>query len=143
MRAWEREIWDAAMSSIALVIFLVACTDLIRRRRIRSCPPAMVPPSSFAVSWLWLLVTRREIVDEGLQRRVQLVGVGQRARGADLIEQLGVRRAKRREQFRLEATDVLDGDRVEPALGARVDHDDLLFDRHRGVKTLLQELGQP
>src|SRR6185503_5965006 len=30
----------AAMSSIALVIFLVDCTDLMRRRRTRSAPPA-------------------------------------------------------------------------------------------------------
>ena len=34
------------MSSIAFVIFLVDCTDLIRRRKIRSCPPATAPPFS-------------------------------------------------------------------------------------------------
>ncbi len=33
---------DAAMSSIALVIFFVDSTVLIRRRRMRSCPPAII-----------------------------------------------------------------------------------------------------
>ena len=47
--ACEREIWEAAMSSIAFVILRVDCTDLIRRRRIRSCPPAIAPPFSLVL----------------------------------------------------------------------------------------------
>jgi len=43
------EIWEAAMSSIAFVILRVDCTDLIRRRRILSCPPAIAPPFSLAL----------------------------------------------------------------------------------------------
>ncbi len=49
MRAWARTIREAAMSSIALVIFLVDCTLRIRRRRMRSWPPAM-NQSTFPVS---------------------------------------------------------------------------------------------
>ena len=49
MRAWARTIREAAMSSIALVIFLVDCTLRIRRRRMRSWPPAM-DQSTFPVS---------------------------------------------------------------------------------------------
>ncbi len=49
IRFWARTIRDAAMSSIALVIFLVDCTLRIRRRRTRSWPPAM-RQSTFPVS---------------------------------------------------------------------------------------------
>ena len=49
MRAWARTIREAAMSSIALVIFLVDCTLRMRRRRMRSWPPAM-DQSTFPVS---------------------------------------------------------------------------------------------
>ena len=51
IRAWARTIREAAMSSIALVIFLVDCTLRIRRRRMRSWPPAM-DQSTFPVSKL-------------------------------------------------------------------------------------------
>src|SRR5687767_3659429 len=40
-RAWALTMRLAAMSSIAFVIFFVLCTDLMRRRRMRSAPPAM------------------------------------------------------------------------------------------------------
>ena len=36
MRLWARTIWEAAMSSIALVIFFVDWMLLIRRSRMRS-----------------------------------------------------------------------------------------------------------
>ena len=41
IRFWARTIREAAMSSMALVIFLVDCTLRIRRRRTRSWPPAI------------------------------------------------------------------------------------------------------
>ena len=49
IRFWARTIREAAMSSIALVIFLVDCTLRMRRRRMRSWPPAM-GQSTFPVS---------------------------------------------------------------------------------------------
>ena len=49
MRPWARTICDAAISSIALVIFCVDLMLLIRRRRMRSWPPA-IGQSTFPVS---------------------------------------------------------------------------------------------
>src|SRR5487761_2593170 len=88
------------------------------------------------------LVARREGRDEVRHRRVERVGVGQRAGRADLLEQLWVGGAKGREQLGLEAAHVGHRDRVEPAAGAGVDHDALLLDGHRGVEALLQDLGE-
>src|SRR5579863_3449690 len=118
MRAWDREICEAAMSSMALVIFRVARTDLMRWRRMRSCPPAMDLVASS--------VARGEGVGERLERGVHQVGVGQGVGGADLLEQVGVLGAEHREQFGLVASHVLDGNRVGPPAGAGVDDHALL-----------------
>ena len=47
-RCWARTMREAAMSSIAFVIFFVDSIDLIRRRRTRSCPPAITWLASLA-----------------------------------------------------------------------------------------------
>ncbi len=41
MRPWARDMREAAMSSMARVIFFVDSTLRILVRRIRSCPPAI------------------------------------------------------------------------------------------------------
>ena len=68
------------MSSIALVIFLVDCTLRIRRRRMRSWPPAM-GQSTFPVS---------KPSRNAVRRLVELVPVGQRPWSADGLEHGGV-----------------------------------------------------
>ena len=46
------------------------------------------------------------------------------------------------DQFVFEPANVVDRDRIEVAVGAGVDRHDLLFDRHRRVEALLQQLGE-
>jgi hypothetical protein len=41
-RCWALTMREPAINSIARVIFLVAKTDLIRLRNMRSCPPAIL-----------------------------------------------------------------------------------------------------
>ena len=121
------------MSSIALVIFLVDWTLRIRRRSTRSCPPAIaqltVPTSN-----------RSKNSCSALSRTAV---VGQVARLADRAEKVGVTGPEVLAHLGLEALDVLDGHAVEPTVGTRIDHDDLLVHRNRLVLRLLEQLGEP
>jgi len=68
--------------------------------------------------------------------------LGQRAGLSNRVEQVRVLRPEVDQQLGLESTNVLNGNRVEPALGAGVDRDALLFDRHRRIEALLEQLGE-
>ena len=123
------------MSSIARVIFLVDWTERIRRRRIRSWPPAIATPrrggrplgdcGRAATPSGW----RAGLEARSAPRAMALDGVVPVTRDApssrspwrvrNVLEQLG-----------LEAAHVGDGDVVEVAAGAGVDRHHLLLDRH-------------
>ena len=132
MRAWARTIRDAAISSMALVIFLVDCTLRIRRRRTRSWPPAM-DQSTFPVS----KPSRNEVSPRSSSSpsgSVPLVRIVSRTDGVVALEVL--------HQLGGETLHLGHGHRVDPALGAGVDHQHLLLDRYGGVLRLLEQLGQ-
>src|SRR5437868_5740015 len=66
----------AAISSIARVIFFVACTDLIRRRRMRSWPPAISMRSLAAGRDTPPADTLRSFGFQGLSARCGAYGIG-------------------------------------------------------------------
>src|SRR5687767_4675565 len=132
-RAWALTIRLAAMSSIAFVIFFVLCTDLIRRRRMRSAPPAM--------DLLRCRFRRDEPLLEALDGGLQLV-LGQAATGGEALHHRAVAAADVLDELGLEAADVGDRDVVQVAVGAGVDGDDLIGHAHRAAVRLLEQLDQ-
>src|SRR4249919_3122416 len=161
---------DAAMSSIARVIFIVDWTERIRRRTTRSCAPT--GPLAARARGLVLVVVRRQPVPaDVLQDRVPWraltrsrlaprSGVGTYEARREVLERLfqrdlGLVRELARVPDRIqdvgaggqvldelvgEALGVLDGQGVEVAARADPDRDDLPLDRHRTVLGLLEDL---
>src|SRR5579875_2485872 len=141
MRFCARTIWDAAISSKARVIFLVASTVRIRLRRIRTTPPATLrPPGAPGGS---LGAPGVEAVEELAELLVDRAGVRELAGVADRRQQLRRVGAQELAQLGLEPTHLGDRDAVDEAPGAGVDHEDLLLHRHRVVLRLLEQLGEP
>ena len=121
IRFWARTIRDAAMSSIALVIFLVDCTLRIRRRSMRSWPPAM-RQSTFPVSNPSRNVVR-PLSSSSPPGSAPVVRIDSSTAGVVALEVL--------DQFGLEAAYFADRHGVGPALGPGVNDQHLLLDRHR------------
>ena len=121
------------MSSIALVIFLVDCTLRIRRRRMRSWPPAM-RQSTFPVSNPSRKVVRplSSSSPSGMAPVVRIVSSTAGVVRPEVLDELGG-----------ESVHLAHRDRVGPALGPGVDHQHLLLHRHRLVLGLLEQLRQP
>ena len=149
--AWTRAcaftIRLAAISSMARVIFFVDCTDRMRRRRMRSWPPAMrllglaafrrtfgtdgvrVARETSAAAASHVAVGTNSSVNV-LDRGRERVAVGQRTRCRGSSSSMSaVTRAHVLEQLGLEALHVGDRDVVEVPARAREDRDDLLLDR--------------
>src|SRR5258706_8736538 len=117
----------AAISSIARVIFFVDCTDRMRRRRMRSWPPAMLRLLLRLEGLGRRLrtggdrVARRDVclgaghrgglepADELLDRDLQRVALGQRALVANRRHEIGLARAHVVEELGLESLDVGSG----------------------------------
>src|SRR5579884_2606301 len=131
MRCWARTICEAAMSSMARVIFCVAWTLLMRRRSTRSWPLAMGSVLPCVEARL-----------ERLEHLAELGLLGQRAGRADLLQDLRGVDPQELQHLGLEAAHLGHRDVVHVAVGAGVDHHHLLLDRHRLVESLLQELGE-
>src|SRR4051812_36175426 len=111
----------AEMSSIALVIFLVDWTDLIRRFSARSWPPAIsAAPSGRRVGG------DVEVLAELLEGRLEGVLV-ELAAVADLGHEAAVAGVEVREQVLLVPAHVGHGDLIEVAAGPGVEHHDLGF----------------
>src|SRR3954471_13785309 len=106
---------EAAMSSMARVIFLVDSMLLILRRSTRSCPPAMAL-RRFAGG---------EALLEVAHRGGELV-LGQGGAAADGAEEVAMPGAEALEQLGLEPAHVGDVEVVDEALGAGEDRHDLL-----------------
>src|SRR4029450_13400730 len=129
--SWARRSLAAATIFMALVIFCVDWTLRILSRKVLRLGMGSRRPL-------------RELLGEVGQERLQLV-----VRLLDDLALVADRRqhrafgAQRVEHVTLEIADAVDRQVVEEAAGARVDRRDLLFDRHRLVLALLQELGQP
>src|SRR5262245_35472529 len=68
--------------------------------------------------------------------------IGEVARLADVLENVRVRRAQQRQEPVLEVAHAADAERVEIAVDAGIDHDDLLFHLERRELRLLEQLGQ-
>ena len=131
MRPWARTIWEAAMSSIAFVIFCVDLMLRILRRRTRPCPPATsVVPAGV------------ERLGERLHGLLEGVALGQRARRPDVLQQLGVVGPEVSTDLGFVSLHVVDGHMVGVAVGAGEDHEHLLLDRDRSVDPLLQQFGE-
>src|SRR5712692_3131350 len=94
--------------------------------------PAMTPTSS------------RERLRVGVDRALELAGgrIVEVARAADRLEHLAVPRADRGQQALLERAHPVDRDRVEIAVHAGVDDDDLLLHLERRELRLLEQFGQ-
>src|SRR4051794_4968328 len=161
---------DAAMSSIALVIFFVDCTDLIRRRYSRSWAPMrsarrllalrLAPPVRLDRLLAYLAGVHRLdrlVLDQGLAGRgvegllevadgllERLHGVvGELTGVVDRVVDPAVPVLDVVEELPLEAADVLHRYVVELAGGAGPDRHDLAVDRERRVLRLLEQLDQP
>src|SRR3954451_19279896 len=153
---------DAAISSIARVIFLVDSTERIRARysrretAIRSGPLLLhdlLLLNVLVAQGLVLLaagvdrltVGGLELAGEGvvgpLDRRLRVVGPV--ARLADAVEDSGLLLTEVLEELPLEAQDVVGGDPVELAGGARPQRHRHLLDRVRRVGGLLEQGHQP
>src|SRR5215213_1903739 len=127
-----RRSFAAATICMALVIFCVAFTEAMRLRRslrlgIERSYPAL-----------------RKRLGEGLDGALQLgpVVVREVARGADVLQDLRVTAAHVAEQALLEGTHAVDGQRIEIAVDAGVDDNDLLLHLERRELRLLEELGE-
>src|SRR5262249_54041902 len=140
MACWALTIRDAAMSSMARVIFFVDSTLRMRRRRTRSCPPAMPAyPSSLLAGGFGRSGQLLELADGG----VEPIGVRQDLVGTNFLQELPVTGLHGGEELRLEALDVLYRDVVDEAVGCRVDGEHLLLDRYRRVLGLLEHFREP
>src|SRR6185436_6099392 len=130
MRSAKGRAASAAIIFIARVIFWVDLTEAIRIL-------SVLRVATFGQS---LRKGLREIADRGLSEAggfvVERLGV------ADLAEQGAVFRAHVAQQAALEAGHGVDRHRVEEAVDAGEDRNDLLLDRHRRILRLLEQLGQ-
>src|SRR5215468_6550196 len=83
----------------------------------------------------------RIVVDRGLE--LAGGGVVEVAAVADGVENVTVLAAHQRQQAVLERTHAIDRDRVEEAVDAGIDDDDLLLHLERRELLLLEQLGEP
>src|SRR5476651_2780371 len=130
--SWARRSLAAATIFMALVIFCVDWTLRIRKRKVLRL--GIGAERSLCLS---------ELLDEVAEERLQLV-VGLLDDLA-LVADRGQDRAlgaQRLVHLPLELADAGDRQGVEEAAGAGIERDDLLFDHHRPVLALLQQLGQ-
>ena len=170
--AWTRAcalaIRDVAISSWALVIFLIDPAERMRPRNSRSvaamCSPSPTSSSARACgpspipSRRRLRPSRRHARRERpscrrwsskpfLNSLITPVSLSSSSSDSFLLSRISLRISSCEalhvvEQLRLELADVLDRHRVEVAPGAEEDGDDLLLDGHRLVLRLLEQLDQ-
>src|SRR5947209_5133636 len=160
---------DAAISSIAFVIFFVDATDRIRRRYSRSWAPmwsALLLRLGLAPVGLHalladlvglhrldvLVVAADRAAAGGLERLLEVTDrllqrlhrvVGELAARRDRVVDAAVTVLDVVEELALEPADVLDRDVVELPRRAGPDRDDLPLDRERVVLRLLEQLDEP
>src|SRR5687767_1702173 len=130
---------------MALVIFCVALTEAMRLRR--SFKLGIERPYPLRKSG-WILRERKSLRERPLRERlgVALDNVlelrfrvaRQVLRSADGFEEIGVLATQEREQTILEGAHPVEGQGVEIAIHAGVDHGDLLFHLQRRELRLLQ-----
>ena len=159
---WARRICDAAISSMARVIWAVDWTDRDRRRTARSCAPTWPCLGGLRIALqrlggVLVLPLHRLL---GLRRGVDLAGLeplrelldglaraasrsSSRALLHDLLHHLALAGPHELQQLGLEPAHVLDRDLVEVTVAARPDRDDLVLDQERAVLGLLEQLDHP
>src|SRR2546421_4683273 len=166
MRCWARTIREAAISSMARVVFIVDWMLRIRRLRMRSWLPATglaarrllglgapvargARRSVAAARPLATLVGDLHTgarIEAGLEVGDGLVEgllVGQRALLPDLLQHARLVAAQEGDELLLEPPDGWHRNVVEGAVGAGVDGHHLLLDGNGRVEGLLEDLGQP
>src|SRR5262249_37124365 len=152
--------FEAETICMALVIFCVALVAAMRLRRSlrlgmdlttedrRRRTEYQRPRSNPAPSVLrppFSVVRLRKGLRVALDGALELAGgrIVEIARRADRFEHVGVARAQRGQQPVLERPYAMHRDRIEVAVDARVDDDDLLFHLERRKLRLFEQLGEP